>query len=96
MPLEFFEAKIRPLLANNCFACHGPKMQMAGLNLSTVDSAFKGSDKGPVIIKGDPENSRLIQAVGYHGDVKMPPSGRLQDQQIARSERMGPHGSTLA
>ena len=81
--IEFFEAKIRPLLANNCFACHGPKMQMAGLNLSTVDSAFKGSDKGPVIIKGDPENSRLIQAVGYHGDVKMPPSGRLQDQQIA-------------
>ena len=81
--IEFFEAKIRPLLANNCFACHGPKMQMAGLNLSTADGVLKGSDKGPVVIKGDPGNSRLIQVAGYRGEVKMPPSGKLQDQQIA-------------
>jgi hypothetical protein len=81
--VEFFEIKIRPLLANNCFTCHGPKMQMAGLNLSTADGFFKGSDKGPVVIKGDPENSRLIQAVGYQGKIKMPPASKLQDQQIA-------------
>jgi mono/diheme cytochrome c family protein len=81
--VEFFEAKIRPLLASNCFACHGPKMQMAGLNLSTADGVLKGSDKGQVVIKGDPENSRLIQVAGYRGEVKMPPSGKLQDRQIA-------------
>src|SRR6267378_4395825 len=80
--VEFFEIKIRPLLANNCFTCHGPKMQMAGLNLSTADGVLKGSDKGPVVIKGDPENSRLIQAVGYQGKIKMPPASKLQDQQI--------------
>jgi len=81
--VEFFEAKIRPVLANSCFACHGPKMQMAGLNLSTADSFFKGGQRGPVVIKGDPENSRLIQAVSYGGELKMPPDGKLQDQQIA-------------
>jgi len=58
-------------------------MQMAGLNLSTAEGLFKGSDKGPVVIKGDAENSRLIRAVGYSGELKMPPGGKLQDQQIA-------------
>jgi mono/diheme cytochrome c family protein len=80
--VEFFESKIRPLLANNCFICHGPKMQMVGLDLSTASGFFKGSDNGPVVIKGDPENSRFIQAVGYQGKIKMPPAGKLQDQQI--------------
>src|SRR5262245_13762470 len=80
---EFFESKIRPVLADNCFACHGPKMQMAGLNLSTAAGLLKGSEKGPVVIKGDPEASRLIQAVGYEGALKMPPDGKLKDQQIA-------------
>jgi mono/diheme cytochrome c family protein len=80
--VEFFERKVRPLLANNCLICHGPKMQMRGLDLSTASGFFKGSDKGPVVIKGDPENSRFIQAVGYQGKIKMPPAGKLQDQQI--------------
>ena len=82
-PVEFFESKIRPLLANNCFACHGTKLQMAGLNLSTAEGLFKGSEKGPVVVKGDPEGSRLIRAVGYSGELQMPPGGKLQDQQIA-------------
>src|SRR5215831_5944055 len=81
--VEFFESKIRPLLADNCFACHGPKMQMAGLNLSTAAGLLKGSEKGPVVIKGNPDASRLIQAVGYEGALKMPPDGKLKDQQIA-------------
>jgi hypothetical protein len=84
---EFFEAKIRPVLANSCFACHGPKMQMAGLNLSTADSFFKGSQRGPVVVKGDPDKSRLIQAVSYGAELKMPPDGKLQDQQIADLEK---------
>jgi cytochrome c551/c552 len=80
--LEFFEAKIRPVLADNCFSCHGPKTQMAGLNLSTAADFFKGSDNGPVVNKGDPENSRIIQVVGYQGKIKMPPAGKLSDPEI--------------
>jgi mono/diheme cytochrome c family protein len=81
--VEFFESKIRPVLADHCFTCHGPKMQMAGLNLSTAAGLLKGSEKGPVVIKGNPDASRLIQAVGYEGALKMPPDGKLKDQQIA-------------
>ena len=52
-PAEFFETRIRPLLATHCYACHGPKMQMAGLNLSTAAGFLKGTDSGPVVVKGD-------------------------------------------
>ena len=80
---EFFEAKIRPLLANHCFNCHGPRTQLAGLNLSTAADFFKGGDNGPVVTKGEPEKSRILQVVGYQGKIKMPPTGKLLDQEIA-------------
>jgi Protein of unknown function (DUF1553)/Protein of unknown function (DUF1549)/Planctomycete cytochrome C len=80
---EFFESKIRPLLSSKCFACHGAEMQMAKLNLATAAGFFKGGESGPVVVKGEPENSRLINAVNYQGQVKMPPTGKLKDAEIA-------------
>ena len=80
---DFFETKIRPLLSAHCLSCHGTQVQMAGLNLSTEASFLKGSEKGPAVVKGDPENSRLIQAVRYLRDIKMPPTGKLTAQQIS-------------
>ena len=80
---DFFEAKIRPLLSTHCLTCHGTQVQMARLSLSTEASFLKGSEKGSVVVKGDPENSRLIQAVRYLGDIKMPPTGKLTAQQIS-------------
>jgi Protein of unknown function (DUF1553)/Protein of unknown function (DUF1549)/Planctomycete cytochrome C len=80
---DFFEAKIRPLLSDNCFACHGAASQMAGLNLSTAETFLKGGASGPVVVKGEPESSRLIDVVRYQGSIKMPPSGKLKDQEIA-------------
>ena len=80
---EFFESKIRPLLSSKCFACHGSEIQMAKLNMATAASFFKGGESGPVVVKGEPENSRLINAVNYQGQVKMPPTGKLKDAEIA-------------
>jgi hypothetical protein len=36
-----------------------------------------------VVVKGEPENSRLISAVNYQGQIKMPPTGKLKDAEIA-------------
>jgi cytochrome c551/c552 len=80
---EFFESKIRPLLSSKCFACHGVEMKMAGLNLATSAGFFKGGDSGLIVVKGEPENSRLISAVNYQGQIKMPPTGKLKDAEIA-------------
>ena len=82
-PTEFFETKIRPLLVSKCQVCHGADQQMGGLNLSSAAGFWRGADSGPVVVKGDPEDSRLIKAVGYRDRIKMPPTGRLADAEIA-------------
>jgi hypothetical protein len=55
-----YEAVIGPLFQNRCGACHGPGGIM-GLDLTTYATAMSGSTNGPVILAGDPQNSRLIQ-----------------------------------
>jgi hypothetical protein len=83
---EFFEKKIRPLLVERCYGCHGPesKPPAGGLRLDSREGLRKGGESGPAIVPGDPEHSLLIEAISYRNpDFKMPPSGKLKDQQIA-------------
>jgi Protein of unknown function (DUF1553)/Protein of unknown function (DUF1549)/Planctomycete cytochrome C len=75
--VEFFESKVRPLLVDHCFSCHGDKKQEAGLRLDSRDAILKGSDSGPVVVPGEPEKSKLIKAVRHEISIKMPPKGKL-------------------
>jgi hypothetical protein len=82
--LDFFEQHIRPLLAAHCYQCHGSQKQEYGLRLDSREGALRGSDNGPVIVPGDPDASRLLEAVGYrNADLQMPPDGKLPDEEIA-------------
>ncbi len=81
--VEFFEAKIRPIFVEKCSGCHNAKVKTAGLDLSTPAGFARGGGGGPIVVKGDPEHSRLIDAVNYQSDNKMPPTGKLKDEQIA-------------
>ena len=85
--LDFFESKVRPVLANNCYKCHSTKAEKVkgGLLLDSRESVLKGGDTGPAIVPGAPEKSLLIKAIGYGDpDLQMPPKGdKLTDQQIA-------------
>src|SRR5438093_2650165 len=74
---DFFEKRIRPVLAENCFSCHGPKKQQAGLRVDSRPALLKGSEEGPVVVAGKPEKSALIKAIRREGDVKMPPNNKL-------------------
>lgn len=80
---EFFESKVRPLLAEHCVACHGPKKQQSGLRLDTKQGMLTGADDGPVVVPGDPDKSALIKAVRYADDPRMPPRGKLPDAAVA-------------
>jgi mono/diheme cytochrome c family protein len=80
---EFFEKKIRPIFAANCQRCHNAKSKIAGLDLTTAEAFQRGGDSGPAINKEKPEESRLLKVVGYDGETKMPPSGKLKDHEIA-------------
>lgn len=80
---EFFEKKIRPVLANRCFACH-TQSKLGGLRLDSREAILEGGKSGPAIVPGDPDGSLLIQAVSRrHERLKMPPSGPLEPSEVA-------------
>jgi cytochrome c553 len=80
---EFFEAKVRPVLAAHCVSCHGPEKQKAGLRLDTPEGMKKGGESGPVVSPGKPEASRLVEAISYHDDsLQMPPKRKMGDPEI--------------
>ena len=63
--VEFFEAKIRPALAEHCYPCHSAdaKPPKAGLRLDTRAGLRSGGDSGPAIVPGKPGESLLVKAV---------------------------------
>jgi hypothetical protein len=83
---EFFETKIRPLLADNCFTCHAAanKTAQGGLQLDSRARLLKGGSRGAAVVPGKPEASLLLRAVS-HNDPKlqMPPNNRLPAERIA-------------
>ena len=75
---EFFEQRVRPVLAEHCAGCHGsghgqPK---GGLRLDGKAGWEKGGANGPAIVPGKPAESLLVRAVRREPGVKaMPPEG---------------------
>lgn len=80
---EFFETKIRPVLINRCFECHGNGQTKGGLSLENRDSFLKGGETGVVVEPGKPDESTLIEAIRHDGAVKMPPKHKLPEREIA-------------
>lgn len=74
-PTLSWDGSVGQLLNDRCASCHG---QVAGLSYATYESALRGSMNGPVIVPGDPANSKLIimQSKGNH-------PGQLAPEQLA-------------
>jgi len=83
-PTEFFEARIRPTLANKCYACHTAS-KLGGLRLDSREAMIVGGKSGPAIVPGQPVDSLLIRAVTHSEErLKMPMAGdRLSEREIA-------------
>ena len=58
--VEFFEKKVRPLLADHCYSCHGPDSGSRRGALRLDDEAWA---KKKVIVPGDPEHSPVVQRI---------------------------------
>src|SRR2546426_4672797 len=79
--VEYFEAKVRPVLAANCYDCHTDE-RMGGLRLDSREGLLKGGESGPAIVPGDPDKSLMIQAIRQTDKLKMPKGGRLKLEEI--------------
>jgi hypothetical protein len=84
-PAINFDRQIRPILADNCYACHGPddKQRKAKLRLDVKEEALK---HGTVIVPGRAAASVLIERVASDDpQTRMPPprtGKRLTPQQV--------------
>ena len=81
--IEFFEKNIRPIFVAHCVKCHGPEKQKGGFRLDTQAAMKAGGESGPAMVAGKPNESLLIKAVQFNGDIQMPPGKKLPDDQIA-------------
>jgi len=87
--IEHFEKKIRPLLAANCFECHGPEESEAGLRLDSRAAILRGGDSGPAIDLQEVGESLLLKAVRQTTDAiaPMPPT---RDSRPKKSQLLSP------
>ncbi len=83
--LEFFAAKVQPLLKARCYECHSHEGKIkGGLVLDSRSGWETGGDSGPALEPGAPEKSLLVHAVRYADkDLAMPPKKKLSDEEIA-------------
>jgi hypothetical protein len=79
---HFFEQSVRPLLAENCYACHGDKKQKGGLRVDSLEAILKGGESGPAVVAGKPAESLIVEAINFAG-LEMPPKGKLAAEKIA-------------
>ena len=79
-----FVKDIQPILAKNCYVCHGEKKQEAELRWDAKAAALKGGEHGPVIIPCNSAESRMIALVAEVKEGEfMPKKGdRLTREQI--------------
>lgn len=84
---DFFEKEVQPILQAHCFSCHGAEKKVkGGLNMSSREALLKGSDNGAVVSLEKPDTSMMIDAI-RHGELKMPPKGKLPLSQIEILEK---------
>lgn len=86
---EFFEKKIRPVLAEHCYKCHSNESDKVkgGLLLDSREATHRGGDSGHAVVPGDLNESLLYVAVTYKdSSLEMPPKYPLSASEVADIE----------
>ena len=81
---DLYRDQIQPLFQKSCLPCHNAGLKQGGLDLSTRDAMLKGSEHGPVVTPGKPDDSQLYKVVARISEPAMPFKGKkLADADIA-------------
>lgn len=75
--VAFFESKIRPVLAENCYECHSASAAAdgklkGGLQLDTRAGMRKGGETGPSLVPGNSAESLVLSALNHESDLSLP------------------------
>ncbi|MHB8974169.1 MAG: PSD1 and planctomycete cytochrome C domain-containing protein [Pirellulaceae bacterium] len=82
-PDEYFRDTVRPILARECWECHGADVQESGLRLDSLAGLRAGGQNVKTLaVAGKPDESFLIAVLRHDGDVAMPPDNKLPDDEI--------------
>ncbi len=97
-----FDRDVRPIISENCFACHGfdANKRQAGLRLDNADGAFQKLASGSIpVVPGSLKESALIQRVTAKGPRQMPPANsgkKITPTQIETLKRWVAQGGKYA
>ena len=81
---HFFETRIRPILIEKCFKCHGSEKASSEFRVDSRVALLKGGELGPAVVAGKPEESLLLQAIEpANEDLQMPPDDPLPANVVA-------------
>ena len=84
-PSSLFGKHIRPILEQQCLACHGGAAKQSGLEVTTRENLLRGGDHGPALAPGKPEESLLYLYLKGQRQPSMPFGGKqLSEEQIGR------------
>ncbi|HLH52308.1 MAG TPA: ankyrin repeat domain-containing protein [Verrucomicrobiae bacterium] len=77
-----FANDVQPILRENCFDCHGPSKQKAGLRLDRKSSALRAFARR--VVPGNSANSMVYhRLIGSQYGPQMPPKAALKPEQVA-------------
>jgi mono/diheme cytochrome c family protein len=95
---DVFAKEVWPVLQARCVECHGPDRQKAGMRLDSPEAIAKGSENGPVLVAGKPDESLLLKRISLPPDDVdiMPPKGDpLTKEQIEAIRRWVEGGASF-
>jgi hypothetical protein len=77
--IDFFETRVRPILASNCLPCHTDS-KLGGLRVDSRADLLRGGKSRPAVSPGNPDDSLLMRAIRHQNpDLKMPMGGKLME-----------------
>ena len=83
---EFFESRVRPVLARSCYSCHGAEKQLNGLRVDSREALLQGGKRGAALVPGSPPESLLVRAIRHEAGLAMPMGSKLKADEIAAIE----------
>jgi hypothetical protein len=94
-----FSRDIAPILVANCLGCHGAQNPRKKLEMTSFVKLTTGSENGPVLVAGKPEESELLRRIKGESErgQKMPPGNNrnIAPEAIAKVEAWVKAGARL-